>query len=82
MIQRPTSGASRAFRQGVDEGAGRQHAALRMPPAQQGFRSDDRIVGKPDLRLEIELELVLGKGAPQLDPEAAPRLRLRAQRPA
>ena len=50
-----------------------------MPPAQQRFGADHGLVGEPDLRLEVELELVLRERAPQLGIEAAPRLRLRAQ---
>jgi len=46
---------------------------------QQRFGSDHGIVGKTDLRLEIDLEFVLGKGAPELETEAAPRLRLGPQ---
>ena len=79
MIQRPTSGAIALSAERVDEGARREHAALRMPPAQQRLGADHGVVRQPDLRLEIELELVLREGAPQLEIEAAPRLRLRAQ---
>ena len=50
-----------------------------MAPAQQRLGTDHGMVGKTDLRLEIELELVFGEGAPQLETEAAPRLRLGAQ---
>ena len=69
----------RAFCQRLDECAGNQDTLLRMSPAQQGFHPDDRVVRKPDLGLEIELELVLGKCATQLDVQPAARLRLRAQ---
>ena len=38
-----------------------------MPPAQQGFGADHGLVGEPDLRLEVEVELVLGEGASELE---------------
>ena len=79
MIQRPTSGAIALSAERVDERARREHAALRMPPAQQRLGADHRFVREPDLRLEIELEFVLREGAPQFEIEAAPRLCLRAQ---
>ncbi len=79
MIQRLTVGRDRARRQRVDEGARRKNAALRMAPADQRLGADDRFVRQPDLRLEVELEFVVGEGAPQLQIEAAARLRLRAQ---
>src|SRR5262249_7283275 len=47
--------------------------------AQQRFRADHRIVRQANLGLEVELELVLREGAPELEVEAPPRLRLRAQ---
>src|SRR5215510_15812292 len=50
-----------------------------MPPTQQRLRTDHRRVREPNLRLETKLELVLGEGPSQIDVEAAPRLRLRAQ---
>jgi len=48
-----------------------------MPPPQQRLGADDRFIAEPDLRLEIELELVLGESASELEVETAPRLSLR-----
>ena len=79
MIQRPTSGAIELAASVSMKAPGRDQAAHRMPPAQQRLGADHGFVGEPDLRLEVQLELVLGEGAPQLEIEAAPRLRLRAQ---
>ena len=50
-----------------------------MTPAHQRLGADHRSVRETDLRLVVQLELVLGIGAPQLDIEASARLRLRAQ---
>ena len=72
-------GRDRARGQRVDEGAGREDAGDRMAPAHQRLGADHGAVGEPDLRLEIQLELVLRIGAAQLEIEASPRLRLRAQ---
>ena len=68
-----------AFGQRVDEGGRRDQPALRMSPAQQRLGAHHGIVGEPDLRLVVQLELVLGEGAPQLHAEPAPRLRPRPQ---
>ena len=72
-------GRDRARRQRVDERAGRENAGDRVAPAHQGFGADHGAVRKADLRLEVQLELVLRIGAPQLEIEASARLRLRAQ---
>src|SRR6266705_5971792 len=72
-------GCDRAFRNGVDERPRPEDALGRMTPAQQRFGTDDRVVREPDLRLEIELKLVLLESAPQVGIEPAPGLRLRAK---
>ena len=72
-------GRDRARGQRVDEGAGRENSGNRMAPAHQRLGADHGAVREPDLRLEIQLELVLRIGAPQLEIEASARLRLRAQ---
>ena len=50
-----------------------------MMPAQQRLGADYRAVDQPDLGLEIQLEFVLGEGAPQIEIEPAAGLRLRSQ---
>src|SRR5215210_3374565 len=69
----------RTFRERIDKHARSEHAAHRVPPTQQRFRADDSVVGQPNLRLEMHLELVLGKGATKFVFHAAPRLCLGAQ---
>ena len=68
-----------AARQGLDERPRRQDAALRMPPTQQRLGAHHGAVAETDLRLKIELELVLREGPPQLEIEPAPGLRLGPQ---
>ena len=49
-----------------DEVLGRDVAALRVVPAQQRLRTDDRAIGQRDLGLEVDAELVLGQAAAQV----------------
>jgi len=63
----------------LDEGTRTDHAALRMPPAQQRFGAHHRLVGESDLRLKEKLEFVLRESPSQLDLKPAPGSRLRPQ---
>src|ERR1700730_8475013 len=65
-----------AFGERINEASRRYNALHRMSPSNECLSPDDSLIDKSNLRLKIEIEFMVCKGATKLNSESVSRLRL------